>query len=258
MYTVICEDNLEHRKFIQSQILKYSTFHEPSIEIVLSTDRAEEVLKFIENHRADCYFLDIELAKDQINGLELAAEIRKKDPLTNIIFITQHAEQLELTFSYKTAALDFIVKDSPTNLANQIIDALKTAFERYKQLGESKKEPFFQIKIGEKIKNILLDDIYYFETSHTIHKILLYEKNGCYEYYGKLKEIEKIDDRFCRCHKSYVVNLQHIKEINKKDHTVTMSNGAVCQISHRNLRSLQKRLDEYLSRNLEKQAARTS
>lgn len=253
MNIVICEDNYEHRQFIQSQILKYSTFHEPSIEIVLSTGHAEDVLSFIEEQRGDCYFLDIELNNEKMRGLELAAAIRKKDPLTNIIFITQHADQLQLTFSYKIAALDFIVKDSPTLLSKQIIDALKVAFERYKQLGESKEEPIFQIKIGEKIKNILLDDIYYFETSHIIHKIMLYEKNGCYEYYGKLKEIEKIDDRFFRCHKSYVINLQHVKEINKKERIVIMKNGGICQVSHRNLRLMQRRLDEFLCNCLEKQ-----
>lgn len=244
MNVVICQSNLEQRQFIHSQILKYTTFHEPSIEIVLLAERSEEVLTFTENDRADCYFIDIELENDKLKGLELAAEIRKKDPFTNIIFISQHADQLELTFTYKIAALDFIVNSDPSLLSKQVIDALKVAFDRYKQIGQIEEEQFLQIKIGEKIKNIVLDHIYYFETSHVIHKIKLHEKNGIHEYYGKLKNIEEIDERFFRCHKSYVVNIQHVKEINKKERTLTMSNGANCPISHRSLRLLQKKLDK--------------
>ncbi|NLY80129.1 MAG: response regulator transcription factor [Lysinibacillus sp.] len=245
MNVVICQGNLEQRHFIQSQIVTYATFHEPSIEIVLSAGRAEEVLSFIENNRADCYFLGMELDNDKLMGLKLAAEIRKTDPFAHIIFITQHADQLELTFTYKIAALDYIVKNNPTLLSMQIIDALKVAFERYKQIGQTEDEQFFQIKIGEKIKNILLDDIYYFETSHIIHKIKLHEKNGCHEYYGKLKDIDTLDERFFRCHKSYVVNIHHIKEINKKERTLLMTNGATCPVSHRSLRLIQKKLDEF-------------
>lgn len=245
MNVVICQSNLEQRQFIQSQILKYTTFHEPSIEIVLLADTAEEVLSFIQNHRADCYFLDMELDNDNLKGLELAAEIRKKDPCANIIFMSKHADHLELIFTYKIAALDFIVYNDPSLLSKQVIDALKVAFDRYKQIGQIEEEQFLQIKIGEKIKNIILDHIYYFETSHVIHKIKLHEKNGCHEYYGKLKNIEEIDERFFRCHKSYVVNIQHVKEINKKERTLTMSNGASCPISHRSLRLIQKKLDEF-------------
>lgn len=245
MNVVICEDNLEHRQFIQSQIINYAAFHEPSIEIVLSTGKAEEVLDFIQSNRADCYFIDIELNSNKLNGLELASEIRKKEPFTNIIFITQHANLLKLTFTYKIAALDFIVKSNSALLAKNIIEALKAAFERYKQIGQSDEEQFFQIKIGEKIKNILLDDIYYFETSHIIHKIIIHEKNGSHEYYGKLKDLNEIDERFFRCHKSYVVNIQHVKEINKKERMLTMTNGAQCPISHRALPLIQKKLDEF-------------
>ncbi|WP_241960035.1 PfkB family carbohydrate kinase, partial [Staphylococcus gallinarum] len=42
---------------------------------------------------------------------KLASEIRKHDPVGNIIFVTSHSELTYLTFVYKVAAMDFIFKD---------------------------------------------------------------------------------------------------------------------------------------------------
>lgn len=58
------------------------------------------------------YFLDIQLNSD-INGLELARQIRLLDPSGYIIFLTTHSEMMALTFQYHVEALDFITKDDP-------------------------------------------------------------------------------------------------------------------------------------------------
>ena len=56
---------------------------------------------------------DIQLEAD-INGIKLGSEIRKYDPIGNIIFVTSHSELTYLTFVYKVSAMDFIFKDDPT------------------------------------------------------------------------------------------------------------------------------------------------
>lgn len=99
-----------------------------------------------------------------------------------------------------------------------------------------------QIKIGERIKNIKLQDIYFIETSLSPHKLELHERNGYYEFYGKLNDFEGLDETFFRCHKSFLINLQHVVELNTKERTVTMANGAVCSVSFRQYRELQRKL----------------
>lgn len=243
MKVIICEDNLVQRDFIYKEIKNYANFHEPSIELVLCTSMPDEVLSYLSNHQADCYFLDIEL-EHRLDGMDLAVEIRKKDPLATIIFITAHADRLKLTFTYKLAALDFIVKDTPEQVAFQVKEVLEAAFRKYMQLAEVTSTEFIQIQIGERIKNIAIQDIYYFETSVIPHKLMLYEKNSYYEFYGRLKDFEDLNPSFFRCHKSFLINLQHVKELDKKKRTVTMSNGATCVISFRAFRELQSRLSE--------------
>lgn len=241
MRIILCEDDDLQRNFLHKTITNYALFHEPSIEIVLSASQPDEVLSYLEQRQADCYFLDIEL-NHPLNGMDVAVEIRKRDPLATIIFITTHADRLKLTFTYKLAALDFIVKDTPEQISKQVIEVLQVAFNKYKQLGEFDQSEMLQIKIGERIKNIKIHDIYFIETSSSPHKLELHEKNGYYEFYGKLKEFEELAKSLYRCHKSFLINLQHVKELNAKERTVTMANGAVCSISFRLFRELQRRL----------------
>lgn len=249
MRVIICEDDIRQKQFLHNEIMNYASFHEPSIDVVLCTSSPDEVFTYLENKKADCYFLDIEL-NHPLSGMEVAMEIRKMDPLATIIFITSHADQLKLTFTYKLAALDFIVKESPDQIASQVREALQAAFNKYKQLGEIDQSAMVQIAIGERIKNIAMRDIYYIESSSIPHKLALHERNGYYEFYGKLVDFENMDPSFFRCHKSYLINLRHVKDVNKKERIANMANGAKCIISFRQLRELQRRLMDLQSTEL--------
>lgn len=242
MNVVICEDETHHRKFLQKTISEYAMFHEPSIEIVLSTADPNHVLAYLSEGRADCYFLDIELGSS-ISGMKLARIIRKYDPLAQIIIISMHPERMKLTFKYKLAALDFIVKDSRyKKMTHEIQATLKEAFNIYKKIGHRPEVLHIQIKIGERIKNVRYDDIYYFETSTQAHKIILHEESGRYEFYGRLKTYEELDQRFYRCHKSFLINLDYVQQIDTKERKLTLANGHICLISSRKVKELQKKL----------------
>ncbi|MGE7920346.1 LytR/AlgR family response regulator transcription factor [Viridibacillus sp. NPDC093762] len=237
MKVVICEDNPQQQKMLYTKLKNYAMINHPSVEIVLAASNAEQVLKFMETNKADCYFLDIELGEGQ-NGLQLAAEIRKQDILASLIFVTDYSEALKLTFKYKVAALDYIIKRTDTSFTDQLISSFECSIQRYEQLGKTNSVNFYQVKIGEIIKNVPYENIYYLETSENFHKVRLFEKNGVYEFYGKLKEIEHIHPTFFRCHRSFIVNLQHVFQINKKEKYIELVNGAKCPVSTRALRNI--------------------
>lgn len=239
MRVAILEDDLFHRELLLKSIRNYALFQEPSIEVSICTGALKDLIQHNEFSKIDCYLLDIEL-NDQIDGMELAQRIRRMDPFAHIIFITNHADRLPLTFTYKLAALDFIIKKSPEQMALDVIKALQAAFEKHKQIGTVDTSKWLQIKVEEKIKNIRLQDIYYIESSVHPHKLELYEKNGRHVFYGKLKELDTLSEYFFRCHKSCTINLNHVVEINLKKRCVIMSNGSVCPVAFRLIRELQK------------------
>lgn len=237
MDVIICEDNPKQLEDITRTIDNYAMMEDNGIKLALSTTNPSEVLAYAQNNKADCYFLDIDL-NHEITGIKLGSEIRKLDPLCNIIFITTHSEMTYLTFTYKVAAMDFIIKDDMDAMQGNVLSALKEAYKRYSQIGEELSVNKLQLKISGRIRNIEHNSIYFFEVSPNPRKLILHLNNEQIEFNGRLKDYENLGENFYRCHKSYIVNKNNIQEINIKERIITMTNGQTCPASSRLLRGL--------------------
>ena len=232
----ICEDDKIQRKTIEKTINKIILNEHYEMEIILSTNDPHEVLNYVKcNKDRYLYFFDVNLGSD-ISGIELAKEIRKYDQDGYLIFITEKSELAHLTFKYKVNAFDYIEKDFISGVANRIYECM----EKINMVDNTEnKTQMFIVKNGGTSNHIKFEDILFFETSPTIHKIELHTLNDSIEFYGKLKEIEKsLDCRFYRCHKSYIVNKDNIKEIDYKNKDIKMINGEICPASTRLIRGL--------------------
>lgn len=234
----VCEDNKEQREKFSSIIKDIVLIENYDIELVLATSNPDELLQYISNNDGTgIYFLDIDL-KASISGLELATKIRKYDPRGFIIFITTHAEMSYLTFLYKVEAMDYIIKDNYNNIKERIHQCIVDAEEKYSSKS-TELQKIFSIKSDDKIINIEYNKILFFETSPTIHKVIVHAINRQIEFYAKMKDIEdKLDSRFYRCHKSYLVNKDNIKEIDLNNRCLYMINGEECLISTRALKGI--------------------
>ena len=70
---------------------------------------------------------------------------------------------------------------------------------------------------------------------------MLHYDNKVIEFYGKMKELERtLDNRFCRCHTSFIINKEKIKEINIKNRIAYLVNNKKCLISTRGIKLLTK------------------
>lgn len=234
----ICEDDDFQRNKFTKIISNTIVIENYDIEIELSTSNPYEILdRLKEQNVSGIYFLDVDLHCD-INGIQLADKIRKYDPRGFIIFVTTHAEMSYLTFLYKVEAMDYIIKDNYNNVTQRIKECIANAHEKYKSTF-SDSQKVFSIKVNDKVINVNFNDILFFETSSTIHKIILHCKNRVIEFYGQMKALEaSLDNRFCRCHSSFIVNKDNIKEIDKKNRIAYMINDEECLISTRGLKSL--------------------
>lgn len=243
MKVVLCEDNEKILMQIANYIENYAMMEDNSIEIVLKADQPTNVLSYIQSNRADCYFLDIDLGSE-ITGMDLARQIRTLDPISSIIFVTTHSEMLRLTFAYRIEALDFIIKDDFLDLQDNVLAALKTAYNKYIKIGTHAETRYYPLKIGEFVKNIEFQNLLFFKASAVAHKITLHTVQGKFEFYESLNILEKFDKSFFRIHRAYVVNVGNISEIDKKQRCVIMKNGEICPVAFRRLKLLEKALFE--------------
>ena len=238
MKIFICEDDTRQRDNMTSIINNYIMIEEKPMEIVKATGDPYEILE--EARELDdigCYFLDIQLEAD-INGIKLASEIRKHDPVGNIIFVTSHSELTYLTFVYKIAAMDFIFKDDPDELKTRIIDCIETAETRLKLLSKDSNVDTIELKQGSNSVYVRYDDVMFFESSAKSHRLIAHLDNRQIEFYGNLKELSQLDDRFFRCHNSYVINKNNVSAVNSKDRIIYFENQEFCCASVRNIKKI--------------------
>lgn len=236
----LCEDDEEQRKNFEKIINNIVIIENLDMKLSLSTEKPQDIINYVSKSDVNgLYFLDIDL-KASINGIQLAAEIRKYDPRGFVVFITTHAEMSYLTFLYKVEAMDYIVKDNYKNVEDRIHQCIMDAEKKY-SAKTNELQKIFTIRVDDRIINVEFRKILFFETSYKIHKVILHSVNRQIEFYAKMKDIEsKLDDNFYRCHKSYIVNKNNIREIDISKRKIYMTNGEECLISTRMLKGLVK------------------
>ncbi|MGT2834952.1 LytTR family transcriptional regulator DNA-binding domain-containing protein [Streptococcus hyointestinalis] len=186
------------------------------------------------------FFLDIEIKGEEKKGLDIAKQIRNKDPHATIVFVTTHSEFMPITFKYKVAALDFIDKA----LGNErFVERIESAIEyTLEKIGMSVAQDAFKFETSLSQVQVPFNKILYFETSPTVHKVILHTTDERLEFYAGISEIEKSDERLYRCHKSFVVNPDNIEKIDKEQKIVYFNGGENCLVSRVKMKGLKERL----------------
>ena len=212
-HVAVCDDN----EFVCREIEKILEDDcNVALDVFFSGERLYEAM--VRGTCFDLIFLDIELAK--MNGVAVADKIRNElaNEVTSIVYISAKEEYAMKLF--KTRPLDFIVKPFTKE---QILDAFNYAM----RLSGNQKE-FYEFKINQTYYKILLKDIIYVESSG--RKIIIHTAACDYTVYSKLDEIESnFNNNFLRIHKSYLVNMNAIKEYQYD--SVLLTNGIRLNIS---------------------------
>ena len=200
MKIFVCEDDQRQREHMVSIIKNYIMIEEKPMELALATNDPYEVLEESkELNDIGCYFLDIQLEAD-MNGIKLASEIRE--------------------------------------LKMRIIDCLETAHTRLKLLSKESNVDTIELKRGSNSVYVQYDDIMFFESSTKSHRLIAHLDNRQIEFYGNLKELAQLDERFFRCHNSFVINRHNIESIDSKERIVYFKNGENCFASVRNVKKI--------------------
>ncbi len=236
----VCEDQDAQRRTIVQIIQNTILMEELDMQLVLDAGDPYMLLDQVKtSQNTGIYFLDIDLNSD-MNGMKLAQQIRLFDPRGFIIFITAHSELSYMTFQYRVEAMDFVLKDNLAEAKVKIRECLLNAMERY-TLQTNKIHKVYTMELGGRKVSVDYDEIFFFETSRNIHKVILHAKDRQIEFYGAIKELTSIlDDNFVRCHRSFLVNKNNIKEVDAKNRIIYFNNGETCLMSTRMMKEFRK------------------
>lgn len=239
LHVLICEDDPHYRSKIESIVKSYIATEDVRVELALSTDNPEQVLEYLNKHtnKRSLYFLDIDL-RHEIDGITLGAKIREIDRYAKIVFITTHDELAYLTFKYKVAALDYIVKNSPGHIEMRTIGCITTAYERYLQ--EKSADPkYFKTDAGSEVWKVPHNDILFFETHPLVERrVVLHTETGKVDFRGALRDVAKLVPEFYRCHQSYIVNPSKIVRIEKSARIAVLVDGTELFVAEKKMSEL--------------------
>lgn len=229
----ICDDEMAQRRQLQFIIEK----SRPGTEINLF-ESGEDFLNAFRPGVYDLIFMDILMPG--MGGIDATSKIRSVDASVPIVFATSskdHAME-----GYKNRVIRYLMKPfDPVEVGEvlQLAAQMKGA-----QGGVS-------VRISGKDMTFSFEKICYVEQSS--HTLYMHMANGAtLQLTGKLDDIEAQtpDDSFMRCHQSYLVNLAHVKGIDKELQVFQMKDGDVVHIRRESLKNANKMLAEYAMNNL--------
>lgn len=215
--TMIIEDEKLARDELKFLIEKDSDF-----EVVYEIADGTKALEILKENKIDLLFLDIQIPGK--NGIEIARILNEQKIAPYIIFTTAYDEYAVEAF--QLSAVDYLLKPISDQRLEESLERAKKETKNssnfnqqlenfFANLNSSKqKDCLNKIAVLEKDYYLMLDfkDIYYFSTKKK--KVWAHCHKKSYMTGFQLKELEKkLPEQFFRIHKSYIVNLKHIKAV---------------------------------------------
>ena len=228
MYNVlIVDDEFLARKLLQGYVSKLS-----DLNLIGTAQNAAEAFAIVKQQQVDILLLDIHMP--DLNGIELA---RTLGNIPAFIFTTAYSEYaLE---SYEVSAIDYLLKPiamprfmeaiekaknkvqqsrSQTQPVAQTIPipnepSSETSAEAAPKVTESEGRDYMLVKADYKLYKINYADLLYVEGQHEYVSFYTKEKRITALYALKTLEEQLPADRFIRIHKSYIVAINQIQEI---------------------------------------------
>lgn len=193
-------------------LLKSYVQKTPFLELVGTFNNALASIEAISNNDIEVIFLDINMP--QISGLEFSKTI---SPSTRIIFTTAYDQYA--VEGFRLNALDYLLK--PINYT-EFLRAANKALEWFKLMEKNEEENTISsssifVKSGYRIEKIDFDTILYIENQKDYVKFHL---ENIKEPVSSLMSMQSLEEKlpnkhFMRVHRSFIVNLDKIKTIER-------------------------------------------
>lgn len=179
----------------------------------------------------DMILMDIQMKF--VDGMTAAEEIRKMDSEVVIIFITNMTQYA--IRGYEVDALDYMLKPVSYFAFSQ---KLGKAITRIKKRAQT----YLTLQVKSGLLRLTASDIYYVESEG--HNLIYHTSKGDYLASGTMKSAEEqlSGSSFSRGNKCYLINLEHVEEIQDK---CVVVRGSKLQISRPRKNEFMRDLTRY-------------
>jgi two-component system, LytTR family, response regulator LytT len=201
---------IDDEPFALQQIKSYIE-KTPFLELVALCQSAFEAMNFLTNNEIDLMFVDINMP--DINGMDFVKSLVNKP---QIIFTTAYSEYA--IEGFKVDAMDYILKPISYSVFLKAASKAKTWFDLNQKQSETLQttQDCLFVKSDYKLVKILLSEIKYIESANEYIQIhLINDKPITTLIRLKVIEEQLPKDKFMRVHRSFIVNLERVKVIER-------------------------------------------
>ena len=217
----ICEDEpsmARENEAMICRILESRCFQRDIDFSVVSFSTAEPLLSSLQKQRAAFHLLLLDIRLAQENGVELAARLRECNVGCSIIYITSYEEYMPDSFS--TRPLDYLMKPVDEKKLAKAIDWDLRKNYCLKQI---------TLPVNGGSRKVAAQDILYAEAVN--HKSAVYLPGEAISVNLSFRNLlsRLLGGTFCRCHHSFVVNLNHVHK--QTNHGLMLDTGMELPVS---------------------------
>lgn len=235
---IIVDDEVSGRQLIKEYLEDY-----PELVLLGEANNGVDAVKIINEFKPDLVFLDI-----QMPGMTGFDVLKHLEELPQIIFSTAY-DQYALK-AFEVHAVDYLLKPYTKERFKVAVDRLKQNADENKarKLTESllMDTPKFPERIlvqsQSKLVTIAVEEVIRIEAYGDYSKLITENKTYVSNYGISILEEKLNDSIFIRVHRSSIINLNEVKELNKysKSYDVTMKNSDVVRVSRGYMDNIKK------------------
>jgi two-component system, LytTR family, response regulator len=235
---VVIDDEAAGRTLIKQYLAEY-----PALIVVGEANNGVDAIKIINEFKPDLIFLDIQMPG--LSGFEVLQHI---DEIPQIIFSTAYDKYALQAF--EVHAVDYLLKPYTRERFKQAIQRIRSAeqpnpiqpFAESLMVNSTTYPERILVQIGQKLVNIAVIDIIWIEADGDYSKLITAKGNYLSNYGISTLELKLNPNSFIRVHRSSLINLSCIKEVQKhiSSYDVIMQNGDVVRVSRGYMDNLKK------------------
>jgi DNA-binding LytR/AlgR family response regulator len=234
---VLCDDDKFILQISAKRIREEIERHQLDATICCMTTDSKEMFRFLRNNDGEDYlfFLDLDFGEDQLNGIDLAKQIKNWRTGSKVVFVTNHREMAMNVLASGVEPFGFLEKSTD-------MDRLSEGFRKYIQMALSaltnkevnnSNEIVLQMGMGEGV-TIQSYQITYVEAEKTVsHGITYHTMDGSKITVRNTMENahRELGDDFIRSHRAILVNKKHM--VGLIDSMIKLSTGEEIPCSFR-------------------------
>ena len=235
---IIVDDEEAGRKLIKEYLTDYT-----DLILLGEANNGVDAVKIINEYKPDLVFLDVQMPG--MTGFDVLTHLEE---LPQIIFSTAY-DQYALK-AFEVHAVDYLLKpytkerfqravqrlneNSSSNKAGSLTESL---------LMDSRSQPKrILVQSQNKLVTIAIEDVIRIEAYGDYSKLITAERSFLSNYGISSLEEKLNSSEFIRVHRSSIINLNKVKELNKytKSYDVTMLNNDVVRVSRGYMDNIKK------------------